>query len=304
MHRAENAEVSRSSLLEAFAAVWTGRIDDTDAAQVETTLGTIVTSGRAAWPRLDVDDASFVRHLAERAPPTALASTLARYVSRANDLWLAHACLHGSPLALAAFERMCLAGCGSYLRRIDDSPAFTADVAQLVREKLLVGTAEAPPRIAEYAGRGSLASWVRVAVMRTALNLRRARTVELAASDADLDVAVEGDPELAFAKASYREPFAAALRTAAAGLTAQQRTLLRLHYVDRLGIDKIAVVYKVHRSTVARWLADTRDVLHATIRSELRQRLGISGSECESMVSALYSQLTLSLGSLLRTPLP
>ena len=80
--------------------------------------------------------------------------------------------------------------------------------------------------------------------------------------------------------------------------------MLRFHYVDGLGIERSPLLYKVHRSTVARWLADTRDALHSTIRTELRHRLGVSGSECESMVSALYSQLTLSLGSLLQTPPP
>lgn len=270
----------------------------------EDALQRIVAEARDEWPQLVVEPECFLAYLAERVPPSELATPRPPHLLRAGDLWLACACLHRVPGALAAFDRACLAGCPTYLQRIDPSAAFADEVAQIVREKLFVADGDRPARISEYAGRGSLASWVRVTVMRTALNLRRARTVVLAAGDADLDVAVEGDAALAFARKNYRAPFEAAVRAAVAGLTARERTVLRFHYVDGLSLDKIAMLYKVHRSSVARWLADTRDALHATIRNELRQRLGVAGSECESMATALYSQLTLSLGSLLQSPPP
>ena len=91
------------------------------------------------------------------------------------------------------------------------------------------------------------------------------------------------------------------MRVAVARLDARQRTVLRMHDVDGLGIDKICVLYDVNRSTIARWLVDTRETLRAQIRAELHRTLGVTGRECESLVGALYSQLTLSLGSLLGT---
>ena len=38
-------------------------------------------------------------------------------------------------------------------------------------------------------------------------------------------------------------------------LSAQERTVLRLHVLDGLGTDEIGALYKVHRTTVARWQA-------------------------------------------------
>lgn len=252
----------------------------------------LVTAARARWPRLAFDEARFVEHVAARVRDDDTAALL----PRAGDLLLAFACAQGNAAALAIFDAEHLADCAVHLRRIDPSPAFADEVAQIMREKLFVGDV---PRIAEYAGRGSLSGWVRIATMRTALNLRRARTVVLSPHAGDLEVAASGDATLELAKATHRAPFEAAVRTAVARLDPRQRTVLRLHYVDGLGIDKICVLYKVGRSTISRWLVDTRERLQAEIRTELHRALGVTGRECESLVAALYSQLTLSLGSLL-----
>ncbi|MFO0636492.1 MAG: hypothetical protein U0168_26990 [Nannocystaceae bacterium] len=73
----------------------------------------------------------------------------------------------------------------------------------------------------------------------------------LARDDGELERAAEGDAALDVVRARYREPFVAALRAAVAGLDARGRTLLRLHYVDGLGIDRIAPLFGVHRSSIA-----------------------------------------------------
>jgi RNA polymerase sigma-70 factor (ECF subfamily) len=294
--RADNHRV----LCDVFVRAWDGDASAIAPDELEPALQALVVEARAARPTIELDAATFVRWIATRVPPGPLASVLPRLRARAGDHWLACACAGHDPVALAAFDREVLASATSHLQRIDSSPAFAEEVAQILREKLFVGEADRAPRIEEYVGSGSLASWVRVIATRVALNLRRARTVTLAQSDSELEVAVDDDAALAFAKQSYRVPFQEAVRSAVAGLTPQQRTVLRLHYVDGLSIDKIGPLYDVHRSTVARWLADTRDVLRRSIREQLRSTLSLTGPECESMVSALYSQVTFSLGSLLR----
>jgi hypothetical protein len=47
------------------------------------------------------------------------------------------------------------------------------ELRQNVRERLFLGTPDAPPRIASYSGEGDLRHWVRVVAMRAALNLTR-----------------------------------------------------------------------------------------------------------------------------------
>ena len=65
------------------------------------------------------------------------------------------------------------------------------DVKQELREKLLVASG-ALPRIADYLGEGPLTGWVRVSATRTALNLLRRDTRNVALRDDDMGEAVAG----------------------------------------------------------------------------------------------------------------
>ena len=59
---------------------------------------------------------------------------------------------------------------------------------------------------------------------------------------------------------------------------------------------------QVHPTTVSRWLAVAREHVLAETRRRLRERLGISASEIESLMRILPSQLGLSLERLLPRP--
>jgi RNA polymerase sigma-70 factor len=56
----------------------------------------------------------------------------------------------------------------------------------------------------------------------------------------------------------HREAFREALQEALAMLTAREKTLLRLHFLDGMNIDALGTVFQVHRATVARWLVSIR----------------------------------------------
>jgi RNA polymerase sigma-70 factor (ECF subfamily) len=101
-------------------------------------------------------------------------------------------------------------------------------------------------------------------------------------------------------KGRYREDFKVALQAAMAGLSARDRTVLRLHWVDGLNIDKIGAVYRVHRSTVARWIAQCRKQLLEDTKRALKARLQVSHSELHSLVGLLRSQLHLSVSRVLQ----
>jgi RNA polymerase sigma-70 factor, ECF subfamily len=137
--------------------------------------------------------------------------------------------------------------------------------------------------------------------MRTALSFLRGRDGTPYADDALADRAVAnmpagtGDPELDVVRARYAGEFKAALEGALAKLQAQDRTVLRLHYVDGLNIDQIGGIYRVHRSTVARWIARTREGLLAEARQVLMTQLRLTTKEFQSLVAAMQSQIHLSI---------
>lgn len=253
-------------------------------------LGERVLAARAAWPDLDLPDDE-LRAMLEQAPdPTG---------QHDADLLLARACARQAPGALAAFERVVLPAIVPTLSRFRPSSAFVDEVRQILREKLFVG---ASPRIAEYAGKGPLVAWLRVAALRTALDLKRARgeSESLPITPESLaDPALESG-ELAFLKAEYRPLVKDAFQRGLAQLDSDQRNLLRLHLVDQLTLDEIGRMFGLNRSTIFRRIGNAREQLVETARLVLCERLGGDGDEFDSLVGLVRSRLDLSLSRILR----
>ncbi len=219
-----------------------------------------------------------------------------------DDLFVACACAKKDNAALRFFEHEVLSAADGAVRGLDGSASFVDEVRQRVRAKLLVGSSDAPPRIAEYAGRGALVAWVTVAAVRTGLSLlRETKRAEKYAGDGwaeALALPDTGDVEIDYMKERYREQFQSGLIEACGKLPARDRTILRLHFVDGLNIDQIGVIYEVHRATVARWIAKCRTALLEATRQFLTEHLAVSPSEISSLDRLVRSQLDVSLGAL------
>ena len=248
-----------------------------------------VARGRAAWPALDLDPAEFADYLRARLDQEPL---------HVGDLYLAFGCWKRDPAALAAFEATQLEDLGA-VARVERSPAFVDEVRQRLRVHLFVGDT---PRIAEYSGRGALTSWVRVVALRLAHMLKRATWREVSSSESDEDELLAGsDPELAFIKQRYRGAFIEAVRDAVRSLDKRERTLLRLNLVDRLNIDRIGVIYGVHRATVATWIAAARKSILSATQKRLAAELRITRAELDSLMGVVVSRLDVSLSRLLQS---
>jgi RNA polymerase sigma-70 factor (ECF subfamily) len=270
---------------------------------LEAALQALVTVARAAWPGVALEADVFVAHLAERLPAEGAPLGLLAE-TRAADLYLACACAEGDPRAHAAFERVVLARARVALASFEGKGSTVEDALQAVREKLLLGEGGERGRIVDYNGAGSLEAWVKVALMRTALNLNRGQHHERPAFDGDLaDEPLLGadDPELDAMKREHRDAFGQALRESLAGLPVEERNLLRLYLVDRLNIAAIGAIFKVHRATIARWIADVRAKVLEGTHARLRQRLQVSDSDADSLARLVRSQLDVSVLRLLRS---
>ncbi len=257
----------------------------------------MIDRARAAWPELELDEMGFAAHVERCLADGGDAAAL-----HAGDLWLAYGCVVGNDDAVGAFDREVLSQVGVLLGRMQPTPQLVDEVRQVLREKLLVAQPGAPPRIADYAGRGPLVAWVRVAAVRAALDLLRAGRARAGADVEPDDLAGDPDqssPELDYLKERYRPQFKAAFQEALRGLDTEQRNVLRLHVVEGLNIDEIGALFKVHRSTVARWIASARQAVLAGARHRLRDELGLSAGEFDSLAGVVRSQLDLSVQKIL-----
>jgi RNA polymerase sigma-70 factor (ECF subfamily) len=251
-----------------------------------------VAAASTAEPELALDEAAFAEHVAklEGSGATALDE------ASPADVALAWAAARGDARALAAIERRHMPAVRIAVARVlgDDR---AEDAMQQVRTKLFVRE-DGPPRIAEYQGRGSLPGWLRVVAVRVALSLRRKskRAEGREASDEPLiELAGPLDPELDHLKSRYRDELKAAFQSALAALSARDRNLLRMHFVERLTIDELGVMHHVHRATIARWIAALRERLFDATRDDLTRRLGVDRAEFDSLVALVRSQLDVSL---------
>ena len=193
-----------------------------------------------------------------------------------------------------------LAKVPEFLARIQGSSALPDEVRQILRERLLVGTGGEPPRIATYSGEGPLAAWVRVAAVRTALNLLEKMDERLGHDSRAIERAEAATtPEQEVAGAHQHAMFREVLEQAVSALPAEQRTALRLHFVDGLTGDEIGERLGISRATVVRWLSTAKSFLLRETKRLVEGRLRLSPAEAESFIASARSRLDLSLSVLL-----
>ncbi|WP_224372373.1 sigma-70 family RNA polymerase sigma factor [Hyalangium versicolor] len=268
-----------------------------DPEELEALLREHCAAARAQWPSLLLGTERFMRHLARHLPEGSGEALRQLHVA---DLYLACACAEGERLALHAFEQHILQRVPS---RLGALPEATVDeVLQVLRERLLLGRGEAPPRIADYSGRGSLLAWVRIIAARIVGELasqQGRRELFIEPPEVLARMLSEGDPERELLREDSRQVLAEALRKALAALPERERALLRLHHLHGLTMDRLAAMYRESRSGVARRVAQARERLMELTREELAVRLKLGGAEVESLLGLVQSRLDLSLHRLM-----
>ncbi|QRO02834.1 transcriptional regulator [Archangium violaceum] len=289
-------------LAQAFISAREGIPAGVSLADLEERLGRLLDTARAHWPGVDLDGARFAAHLARHLPADSTPEALERL--HLPDLYLAHACAEGVPAAHAAFEAHLLSEVNVAVARLKLPPAALDEVRQLVRQKMLVPGPDTPPKLAAYPGTGPLSGWVRAAALWLALDLQRQRSShDTPKDDSTLSLLVDpgDDPELAYLKTTYRTEFNTAFGQALANLSPRERNLLRLKYLDGLSIDQFGALYGVHRATGARWVVAAQQALLEETRRLLTERLRLTGSQLDSVLRLISSQLDVSLSRLLRS---
>lgn len=278
---------------------------DLDALSLDT-LGSLCDEASAAWPAFSVPRDDFLAYLAERIPRDRSIDEVAPTL-RAADLYLACACSRGDARALATFDQSYGGEIARAFARVRPAGIGADDAQQILRQKLFVASPERTARILDYAGRGDLRAWTRMTAVRTLIDLARERgdqRGEVPLDEVLFTMALPAEraaPDLALLRSQYRAEFRASFEEAVAALTPRQRNLLRQHLLHDLNIDQLGALYRVHRSTCARWLAAARDDLVRGARRGLAARLGVTADELEGIMQLVASQLDITFQRVLGT---
>ena len=235
-------------------------------------------------PRLSVSDDVFLVFVAQRLnllEPDALRAL------HWGDLWVAFGCALGESPAVEALERSYMPQVTAALRRMSAPSQQLDDMLQVVRQQLV-----AEGRIAEYGGRGPLQAWLRVAAVRAVIKLGRKGYRELPSDEeAMFDGTTSSDPELLLIKQTYRASFKQAFQDALDNLAPFDRLVLQQYVVDRLTVDDLARLHRVHRATAARWVSKSRETLVAETRRRFAATADWSATECASVMKLIESNL-------------
>jgi RNA polymerase sigma-70 factor (ECF subfamily) len=241
--------------------------------------------GQVRWPSLALSLDDFRKHCAR------LGLDDRQVTARAEDLFLVAAVLERVPQAVSHFDE-CLTVAAGVVGRIDRAPSFIDDVTQELRLKLLTGDGA---KLWTYSGTGALVDWLRVIATRVALNLKRSDRL---LPEDDLPEAV-----LAGEAAQFRHWYLAdlhhALEIGFRRLTARERTLLRLHFIDGLNLERIGVVYRVNRATIARWLVAIRTRLFKEVRQELATKHGLDTADVKSLYRIMEQDVHVTMSRIL-----
>lgn len=260
-------------------------------------------AARAAWPAVEVAAERFAGELARRiATHAAGAVSLAALEGcHGADVYLAIACCAGDAAAIAQLDELIGRELRHAAAKLRASPDQATEIHAELRRILLFDDGDRSAALRDYAGRGDLRGYVRVSATRALIRAINRGRREVAVDDGEVfdRMLPLDDPEISILRAQYRETVDAALRAALARLDPRARALLRYQLIDGWSIDQVGKLYGVHRATAARWLADARQVLGDTIRSELAARLHIAANEVDSIVRLVQSRVDMSLDRLL-----
>ncbi len=238
---------------------------------------------------------------------TAHLATLPELPRVLGDYYLAYAALSGAPLAVRKVRELAAREVQAVARRARRQAADASDLLQSLCTRLLVsGPSGSPPGLASYGGSGPLGVWLRVVAARELVSGGRKRTEvvddEVARGTLVPASGSGADPEADYLRTKYREVFHQAFKNAAARLSAEDRNILRYHYVDAFSIDRLAAMYGLHRASVARRIHRAREQLLAATREILRGHAFATDTELESVLRAVESQVELSVTSLFGEP--
>ncbi len=288
--------VGRSETEKAFLDASPGTPDDAAIAEL---LAQRVRDAQTKWPHAHVADIEFARELG-RATGEGSVDVLDGIDT--DDLYLKCGCLAGDKASVAHLSDLVRRGASKWASGIQID---ADDLAQRVLTRLLVPSDDAPPRLARYEARAPLVAYLKTVTRNLAVSTVRgadqAAATPATPAPSALFAAI-GDPEHDAMRLELGEAFSRALDESFRALEGRQRAVIAMHYADGAEVDAIAKVYRVHRVTVSRWLADAREQVFDATRKRLRSSLGLTESEFESALQIIRSQIDISLSTLATAP--
>ncbi len=278
------------------------RLNCSDLPAIEAVLTRLLAQARAAWPKIEIQEDRFVQFLAERIPSGAEPLAVLEKLP-ASDLLVAWGCTQGLSPALEAFGRLTAPVMNQLVRRARMFGIDSEEFRQELGVRLFVKDSSKRGFISTYSGRGPLGAWFRVIAARfLADEIERQAPAANRWTNSEMWVEQVGDIDIekSVLRGELRGPFQQAVNEAAEKLTSQERMLLQQYYTHHVGIDGLAKILGVHRSNASRAIVRARAQFLSVVKQRLGQQLKLGSKDLDSIVRLFRSDLTISLGGILK----
>jgi RNA polymerase sigma-70 factor len=214
-----------------------------------------------------------------------------------SDLFLTTACASGDSLAWEGFRRQYRSVIHAAALKTSTSAGEAAELSDTLLTDLFLPqeSGRGESKIAQYHGLGSLEGWIKVVVHRMAIDQIRLHKrdvpmeeleVELPSNRGKADETVE-EREIHRA----REMVAQCLTTALEQLSAQERLVLNLYYLEGVNLKGIGQFLKAHESTASRLLDRLKTQLQKSVNKQLQERFKVRKTEVPHLIELAQGHL-------------
>lgn len=207
---------------------------------------------------------------------------------RHEELALTRGCAKGNEKAWEVFLTRYRASLYSSAYSIARDDAAARDLADSLYAELYgleERAGERRSKLLYYMGRGSLEGWLRTVLAQEWVNRKR-RTRREVSLEEQLDSGSQFEAQTTAPTPAPATPTSQAVSALLSELTPQDRFLLAAYYLDGRTLAQIAIVMRVHESTISRKL----DRLVQTLRKDHRKRLiagGMSPGETDEVLAEI-----------------
>ncbi len=211
-----------------------------------------------------------------------------------DDLYLATACAEGDGDAWAECERLHF----GFIRRF--AHRFLPDAAARDLADQTIADLWQRRKIANFAARSSLRTWIGAVVAHAAINVKKAPHPVIALDPVQLrETGQRHDAQSAARDAPEDEDAARLLSDlvsrAVATLPAEEKLLLQLHYEQGLTLEQMEPVLRASKATLSRRLKRTRESLKRELDGLAAGAYGASADSIRNRLSLDRVELDLSL---------
>ena len=224
-----------------------------------------------------------------------------------SDLFLTTACAAGDSAAWEVFRRQFQSVIHSAALKTSTNASEAAELSDTLLTDLFLphesGCGES--KISQYHGLGSLEGWIKVVVHRMAIDQIRLHRRDVPIEDLEGELpsnSAHGRTDESIKERDThraRDMVSQCLTTALEQLSAQERLVLNLYYLNGVNLKGIGQFLKAHESTASRLIERLKTQLNKSVNKQLQEKFKVRKTEVPHLIELAQGHLEIDLKKIL-----